>query len=622
MIYLASSFIAFIFSFFLLILLIRFLTHRKIVEQPRWDRWHRSPKPKFGGVGIFAGTMVVFSIAYFLTPQKTDPFPLTLLIGSVLIFLFGLIDDIKPLTPAVKLMAQLIAASIAIFSGYTTNFFTPRLGETFLAQVLNSALSLFWLVAITNALNLLDNMDGLAAGISFMVCVVMGYFFWDSADSDMVLFCSALGGSLLAFLVLNYPPAKIFMGDSGSQFLGFTLALLAIARQPQASNVFAIMGVPTLLFTLPLADTLFVTVTRWMRGESPFKGGRDHTSHRLIAFGLSERQALWVLYAIALLGGITAIVVESLNYTLSLILLPIIVIFLLIFTTYLAGIKITDIEHSHPESKVQKILIQAFWERNLFEVLIDSFLISFSYYLAVTFGVSLPQSEQLAFYVQTLPLALISAYVAFFLVQIYRDLWRHLRVENIYRYVQAALWAGFLLWLFRFPIVTIQIVTPSATLIFGATLFLGLMVTRFSFQALDKVSTHSHLQNAERALLYAPEESWEFLVPYLTRKWHQKVHLIGLVTDGNARIGKRVFDLPILGTVDQLDELVRTHRAQGILVEESQVSLAAVNEKLASLANQKQLWVRVINLKLLDYDTYVSNANWERGYGQTNKQDH
>ncbi|MCX8062441.1 MAG: hypothetical protein N3D16_07655 [Anaerolineales bacterium] len=607
MIYFLSFLGAFVLSLLLLLLLIRILNRFRITEQPRADRWHRFPTPKFGGGGIFAGGVIAFLIAYFLNSGESEPFPFTLLMGSVLIFFFGLIDDLRPLNPTGKLIAQIIAASVAVFFGYTTNFFSPRLADTFVAQVLNSGVSIFWLVAITNAMNLLDNMDGLAGGISLIVCLVMGYFFWDSGDYSMMLFCSALSGAIFGFLVLNFPPAKIFMGDSGSQFLGYTLALLAIARQPQASNVFAIVGVPALLFTLPLADTLFVTVTRWLRGESPLKGGRDHTSHRLIAFGLSERQALWVLYSIALVGGITAILVESLNYTLSLILLPIIIIFLLIFTTYLAGVRIADVNYIQQEKRVQKIFIKVFQGRNLLEVLIDGFLISFSFYLAVSFGLSLPQAEQIEFFVQTLPLALMSGYLAFFFMQVYRDLWRHLRVKNIYRYVQAALWAAFLLWVLKFFFIANQELTVTAILIFGATLFFGLIVTRFSFQALDAISTHSRAERAERVLLYASEESLEFIVPYLTNMHNEEFHLVGLVTDQEVQIGKRVFDLQILGTIDQIVGLVRKHGIQGIVVEESKANLPVVKEQLSSLVNKERCWVKVLTLDLIDYNPFLSN---------------
>lgn len=600
MIYLVSFLFALISALGLLTLLIRLLRWLNITEQPRQDRWHRSPTPKFGGIGIFVASVLTFSVIYAMLPEQSEPFPFTLLFGMGLIFLFGLVDDIKSLPPVGKLITQIVAASVAVFFGYITNFFSPRLGETFLAQILNSAVSLLWLVAVTNAMNLLDNMDGLAGGISLIVCFFLGYFFWDSGDMLMILFCASLGGAILGFLFLNFPPAKIFMGDSGSQFLGFTLALLAIARLPQASNVFAILGVPTLLFTLPLADTLFVTITRWLRGQSPFKGGRDHTSHRLIAFGLSERQTLWVLYSIAVVGGITAVVVEALNYTLSLILLPIIIAFLLIFTTYLGGVKITHQADSNQETRLKKILIKFFIGRNLLDVLVDSLLISFSLYLAVSLGMPLSSDRQIDFFVQSLPLAFICGYLAFYLTQVYRDLWRHLRVENIYRYVQAAVLATVTFWLLRFLFDNRQSLTLTASLIYGAMLFLGLMLTRFSFQALDALSTRTRMGKGQGILVYASEETLEFLIPYLLRK-SQDIPIIGLITDQEMQVGKRVYDFQILGSIEQLRNLAKKYQPQGLILDETKASLPEVKPQLDSLTQEGMCWVKVIRLDLIDY---------------------
>lgn len=610
MIYLASFLLACVSTIGLLILLVHLLRRLNIIDQPRQDRWHRSPTPKFGGVGIFVATLLVFSVVYSMLPEQSEPFPFTLLVGMGLIFLFGLVDDIKSLPPVGKLVTQIVAASVAVFFGYTTNFFSPRLGETFLAQILNSAVSLLWLVAITNAMNLLDNMDGLAGGISLIVCCFLGYFFWDSGDLLMILFCASLGGAILGFLFLNFPPAKIFMGDSGSQFLGYTLALLAIARLPQASNVFAILGVPTFLFSLPLADTLFVTITRWLRGQSPFKGGRDHTSHRLIAFGLSERQTLWVLYSIAVVGGITAIVVETLNYTLSLVLLPIIIAFLLIFTTYLGGVKITPQADNDQETRLKKVLIKFFIGRNLLDVLVDSLLISFSLYVSVSLGMPFSLDRQVDFFVQSLPLAFISGYLAFYLTQVYRDLWRHLKVENIYRYVQAAALATVTFWIIR-VLFNRQFLTLTAVLIYGAMLFLGLMLTRFSFQALDAISTRTRMGKGQRILVYASEETLEFLIPYLLRK-SQDIPIIGLVSDQEMQIGKRMYDLEILGSVEQLQAVVEKYQPQGIILDELKANLQQVRDQIDSLTQEGRCWVKVIRLDLVDYHKYGATHHFWR----------
>ncbi len=256
---------------------------RGIVAQPRADRWHQMPTPLLGGVGIFFAFIASLLLAYTWNRQLNWSH-IGLLAGSCIIFCLGLYDDIRKLSPPAKLIGQIIAAAVVVLFGYSTNFFTPKIDNAIIAQLPNLLLTFLWIVGITNAINLLDNMDGLAAGISLITAGFLIYFFWQSNDWSLLVIAIALAGSLLGFLFYNFPPASIFMGDSGSLFLGFTLAVLAIARQPQASNVFAITGVPTLLFLLPILDTTLVTLTRLLRGQSPVMGGRDHTSHRLIAF--------------------------------------------------------------------------------------------------------------------------------------------------------------------------------------------------------------------------------------------------------------------------------------------------------------------------------------------------
>jgi len=233
-----------------------------LVARPQSDRWHQRPTPIFGGVAMFIGFA-----AGLLAAAPRAGLPWGILAGAALMFAFGLYDDFRPLTPPVKLLGQFAAASVVVFSGYQTQFFEVVL--------FNTLITVTWLVGISNAINLIDNMDGLAGGIALITAGLLAFFFWPSQGPYLAL-SLALAGAAAGFLVYNFPPASIFMGDSGSLFLGFTLAALAIARTPQASNVFAVLGVPTLLFLLPIVDTTLVTLTRLLRGQSPAQRTRGH----------------------------------------------------------------------------------------------------------------------------------------------------------------------------------------------------------------------------------------------------------------------------------------------------------------------------------------------------------
>jgi UDP-GlcNAc:undecaprenyl-phosphate GlcNAc-1-phosphate transferase len=302
-----------------------------LIAQPRNDRWHHQPTPVLGGVGIFAAAC--FTVSFTFISNGMLDVNWTLMAAPALMFMLGLVDDIHPLSPSVKLFGQITAAVLVIFVGGFYIRFFPWTAA-------NVLLTLIWLVGITNAMNLLDNMDGLAGGIAFIAAVLMSFLAYRNGDQGLLTISLALAGSVLAFLCFNFPPARIFMGDSGSMFIGFTLAELAVARRTTASNVLAVLAVPVLVFLLPILDTTLVTVTRVLRGRSPVKGGRDHASHRLVSSGLSERQTIMILYGISILSGAAGMGLEALDYGLSLALIPALLVALAFFAVYLGKLRI------------------------------------------------------------------------------------------------------------------------------------------------------------------------------------------------------------------------------------------------------------------------------------------
>lgn len=578
----------------------RILVHYHVLDMPNLHRWHSQPTPKFGGVGIFLSAAI--SIYVFIRIENYwNSFPWGLSGGILLLFFLGIYDDIKPVSAVGKLVIQILAASLVILQGYTTYFFTPRLGDSVLAQLPNTLITFIWLIAITNAINLLDNMDGLAGGISFITTLFLSYLFWKDGDWVMLSISVALGGALAGFLIWNFPPARIFMGDSGSQFIGFTLAILAIARVPQASNVFAIMGVPSLLFLLPILDTTFVTITRILRGSSPTVGGRDHTSHRLIAFGLNERQVLIALYSVAFGCGITAITLEALDYDLSLVLIPLIVIMVLIFTAYLAGVRLSTVnfDNNHKPSAVSKWMIETAMRRNLLEVGLDFFLIAFAYYLVYYTKQFSLTSQGLTEYINSLPLVYISSYLAFFATGIYRELWHYVGAESIYNFGRAAIISSLLLWIIS-KLVEIPISSPSIFLL-GVFLFFGLAVTRYSFRALDLISTRQKSIRYERIVLCGAEEELEVAIQWLQRQ-NYRYKPIGLVIDQEHYLGKRIHGLPILGSPDDIIDICNRLNVTGVILVSSDLDGKIWIERLRTSLQGWSGWVKILRFQLSELD--------------------
>ena len=315
------------------------------------DRWHRRPTPNFGGIAIFVGFAVAVVAEILLTAGDLSireisaraVVPLThrdgLLVAAVMIFALGLVDDLVQLRPSTKLIGQLAAASVLLMSGigvWLTGFY-----------IVDVMVSLFWFIGITNALNLLDNMDGLAGGVGAIAASFMGVNFLLAGDVGMAGVAFAFAGALAGFLVHNYPPARIFMGDSGSLFTGLVLAGLALSPAPGLSrSLFAVVVVPAIVLAVPILDTTFVTVTRLLEGRPISEAGKDHTSHGLVALGISEERVVWLVWGLAAGGGLIGLSVRSVSRPVAYALGGALLVLLTLLGLYLLSSRMSDLEWS------------------------------------------------------------------------------------------------------------------------------------------------------------------------------------------------------------------------------------------------------------------------------------
>ena len=262
-----------------------------------------------------------------------------LLAAAVMIFVLGLVDDLVQLRPSTKLVGQLAAASVLLMSGIGV-----WLTGSYLVDV---TVSLFWFIGITNALNLLDNMDGLAGGVGAIAASFMGIDFLLVGDVALAGVAFAFAGALVGFLVHNYPPARIFMGDSGSLFIGLVLAGLALSPAPGLSrSLFAVVVVPAIVLAVPILDTTFVTVTRLLEGRPISKGGRDHTSHGLVALGISEERVVWLVWGLAAGGGMIGLGIRSVSRPVAYAVGGTLLVLLTLFGLYLLSSRMSDLERS------------------------------------------------------------------------------------------------------------------------------------------------------------------------------------------------------------------------------------------------------------------------------------
>lgn len=266
------------------------------IDQPGERRIHKSPLPLLGGVAIYIGCI----FALFLSDRFFLSQLVSIMVGATLVSFLGIWDDYKTLKPLIKLVGQCVAGAILVFSGIKITFLP--------FEWLNITATLLWIVTITNALNLLDNMDGLSGGVATIACA---FFFLIAVMTGQFLVASlaaALLGACLGFLFYNFNPASIFMGDSGSLFIGFLLATIGIKLRFPTNVAFVTWMVPVVVLGLPLFDTALVIVSRLRKGLNPLTTpGKDHVSHRLVHMGATHREAVLILYLASCCCGLIAL---------------------------------------------------------------------------------------------------------------------------------------------------------------------------------------------------------------------------------------------------------------------------------------------------------------------------
>ena len=273
------------------------------VDLPGGRRIHEQPTPRMGGLAIAAG---FFGAALFFA-RLSGPI-LALLLGGALVVLMGAADDARGLSPLWKLALQSLAALTAMRCGVRIEALSlPSAALPFLPLGrLSGPVTLLWLVGCTNAVNLIDGLDGLAAGVSLISSLTLFEAALLAGEPNAALLLAALAGACLGFLPRNVHPAEIFMGDAGSQFLGFVLGCVSVIGTLKLQTALT-FSVPLLALSLPLADTACAFFRRLLRGQSPFRADRGHFHHRLLALGFSQRQAALLLYGASALSGLAAL---------------------------------------------------------------------------------------------------------------------------------------------------------------------------------------------------------------------------------------------------------------------------------------------------------------------------
>jgi UDP-GlcNAc:undecaprenyl-phosphate GlcNAc-1-phosphate transferase len=567
-----------------------------MVAKPKTDRWHKQPTAMLGGVAIWLATVVSYLV--FIrpnTPQGFGRFPgsfLDVVMGaSTFLFLVGLADDFLHTKPYQKLIGQVMGSAFVIYYGLTLPWTSY--------SALNVALTIFWLIGITNAVNLLDNMDGLASGIAIIASGFLALSFLATGQLIEALMLLTFAGALLGFLVYNSSPASVFMGDCGSMFIGFFLASAALVNVSggRSRSLLPVLAVPILVLFIPIFDTTFVTILRKLSGRAASQGGRDHTSHRLVALGMSERHAVWMLYGLAALSGVLALLVQEVKLDVSLAAIAGFTILLTLLGVYLAGVKVYDETEealAAGENSLYAFLIDLSYKRRIFEVLLDVILILLAYWgaYAVKFG-ALSGSAAWRLFLRTLPVLVFVKMASFLVMGVYRGIWRYTSLDDLIVFAKAVVLSSVLsvlavLFAFRF-----EGFSRTVFIIDGILMFMFLAGSRLAFRLFRQVIPVARSSEGRRVLIYGAGDGGELLLRELLNNRALKYSPVGFIDDDPAKSGKLIHGLKVYGGNGDLNSLCRQHEVDEVLISSSRMTEARLQELLGFCRTQNILVKRM-----------------------------
>ena len=279
----------------------RFAIKHRVIDRPQERKVHKKSMPRLGGLAICFGFWVAVLATQPLTREIYG-----LLAGGMLICLVGIWDDFRGVSPRIKLLFQVLAAGIVIAMGVRVDFMTNPVGGEFSLYYLTYPVTVLWIIGVTNAVNLIDGLDGLAAGVSAIAGVTLGIVSVLEGFSQVGMLAFILAAAALGFLKYNFYPAKIFMGDTGSLFLGYNLSVIAILGLTKSTTVISLF-LPVVILGIPIIDTMLAIVRRFYCRKPIFCADKEHLHHRLLAIGLSHQRTVLTIYGVSMFLGFSAV---------------------------------------------------------------------------------------------------------------------------------------------------------------------------------------------------------------------------------------------------------------------------------------------------------------------------
>ncbi len=583
------------------------------IDKPDERKIHKVPMPRLGGLSIFSSFIITFTLINILLPEYKFSDFLTshnwsiIALSLLLILLLGAADDIWNLKPGQKFLIQFFAGALAYLAGFRFSSITfPFSTSTLNLEFLSFPITVLWVVGITNAFNLIDGLDGLASGIALIASLTISAIAAIHNDIDTSIIGIVLAGSLLGFLKYNFNPAKIFLGDSGSLFLGFILSILSIQGSTKGSTTFSII-IPLLALGLPIMDTTMAMmrrVLRWFLPEqslavsfaekihSMFLPDKSHIHHRLLSFGYSQRKSVSILYIISCAFGLSAVLVSAgtLNSAMIIILVGIAIAF-----------AVRKLDYREIAIVKNGILLKAyrfaFLKHIGFQMFVDGLSIIAAIYFANLISPAVNFSKISWGYLSDIIIISLSLQSAAFIIG---GLYKHkiplIGLGDLLQLIKSTLIAVAICSgiLYFVPFVSQKNIAVSALLdfYFLLTLVVG---SRILFHALNYVFKRK-TEKGKRILIYGADPRGLILLQALLNFNRRKACPVGFLDDDPDLEGKFLNGYPVFGGHWKLEGLLRKNLADEIIVAKEEMNLK-VYDRIKKTANQYNIPIRVYKIR-------------------------
>ncbi len=540
-------------------LVIKLANYKGWVVYPRNDRWHVKPTALMGGIGIF----ISFSVAVFSFNAISNFVNWTIYIAALVMFFIGLIDDIKEIKPVFKLLAQIACSFLLIYHGYT-------FGGGLLSWA-GIPLTFIWVIGITNAINLLDNMDGLAAGISGIIATICGILGILNNEYNLALMAFAIAGATIGFLFYNFKPARIFMGDSGSLFLGFSLSFLSIAVQGKlgSSSAVLVLLIPIGLMAIPIMDTTLVTIKRIAAGRRIDQGGKDHTSHRLVALGLSEKKAVIILYIISGVWGGLCLLMYKFQINNLFLCVLLLAVFSIAFSVLLSKVKVyneSEEKLSYLKTRGQKIdnsfsLRFFLFHKKLIFGLFTDILIIYCSFLIATKAIHINLVDDYVVLAAFICVKISLLYVS----NLYYRMWRYMEVLEV---------AGYFIFISIATLILVGILfikgknvvyTPYFFMFDFLLTFTGIIFSRLFYRWLSETINRSR-SSEKRVMIYGAGDSGYLLIKEILQNHRHEMRPVGWIDDDESKHNMYLYGYKIYGGKEQLLDICKKIKPHVVLI--------------------------------------------------------